>query len=121
MYVAEAVGLQFQFNSNMVVSSKQISSPIISTIFKVKNAFCSLSISFNKLFGISYFFDNSSYLKFVGKEKKRMETWRIEKEFYKCSSCNYEWDEVFERNIDLESRPKPKTKRLKERAPNDLF
>ena len=50
--------------SNWKISS----SPIISTIFKVKKALWLLSISFNKLSGTTYLLDSSSYLKFVGKE-----------------------------------------------------
>ena len=45
------------------------SSPIISTILRAKKAFCSLSINFNKFFGMSNLFANSSYLKLGGNIK----------------------------------------------------
>lgn len=72
---------------------------------------------------ITYYSDGETIKerKFVGKEKKRMETWRIEKDFFRCKSCGYEWDEVFNRNLDYDSRPKPTKKRLKEKAPSDLY
>lgn len=72
---------------------------------------------------ITYYSDGETIKdrKFVGKEKKRMENWRIEKEYYNCISCGFEWDEVFERNMDLQSRPKPTTKRVKEKPPKEEY
>ena len=52
-------------------------------------------------------------------EKKRMETWRIEKEHYKCGKCHHTWTKFFERNLDEHTRPKlQKTVRTHYKNPN---
>lgn len=56
--------------------------------------------------------------KYHGKEKTRMETWRTEKEYYECTSCGYNWDKLFERNLDIDNRPKPNIKKTKTKPPN---
>jgi magnesium-transporting ATPase (P-type) len=58
--------------------------------------------------------------KFYGKEKTKMETWRTEKEFYECQACNYKWDKLFERNLDINNRPKPNKIRTKFNPPNNF-
>jgi hypothetical protein len=57
-------------------------------------------------------------IKFHGKEKTKMETWRTHKEFYKCRVCGYKWDKVFETNLDEGNRPKPNKVRTKFNSPN---
>lgn len=39
-------------------------------------------------------------------EKKRMETWRVEKEHYKCRKCHHTWTKISKRNLDEDTRPK---------------
>jgi hypothetical protein len=56
--------------------------------------------------------------KYRGKEKTRMETWRTEKEYYECTSCGYNWDKIFERNLDKDNRPKPNIVRTKTKPPD---
>ncbi len=55
-----------------------------------------------------------------GKERTKMETWRIEKEFYKCEKCNHEWSRLFERNLDENNRPKPNIIRVKDYPPSPI-
>ena len=57
---------------------------------------------------------------FHGPLKTIMETYRIEKEYYKCLTCDYKWDETFERNLDEKNRPKPEIIRTNFRNPNDV-
>ena len=58
--------------------------------------------------------------RYTGKEKTRMETWRTEKEFYECTSCGHKWDKIFERNLDINSRPKPNIVRTRFKPPNNF-
>lgn len=58
--------------------------------------------------------------KYSGKEKIIMETWRTEKEFYECTSCHHKWDKIFERNLDIDNRPKPDIVRTRFKPPNSL-
>ena len=54
-------------------------------------------------------------------EKKRMETWRTEKEHYKCRKCHHIWAKIFERNLDESTRPKiHKTIMTRDRNPNEV-
>ncbi len=56
--------------------------------------------------------------KYHGKEKIKMETWRTEREFYECQSCGHKWDKIFERNLDINNRPKPNIIRTRFNPPN---
>jgi hypothetical protein len=56
--------------------------------------------------------------KYSGEEKIKMETWRTEKEFYNCTSCNHNWDKIFEKNLDIDNRPKPNKVRTRFNPPN---
>ncbi len=59
--------------------------------------------------------------KYSGKEKTKMETWRTEKEFYECKICSHKWDKIFERNLDIDNRPKPNIVRTKIKPPNPFI
>lgn len=59
--------------------------------------------------------------KYHGKQKTIMETWRTEKEFYECKACGHKWDELFERNLDIDNRPKPNTVRTKTKPPSPFI
>ena len=68
-----------------------------------------------------YYYSDGKTLKdrkFHGPEKKKMETWRTEKEFYECQSCNHKWDKIFERNFDINNRPKANKITTRFKAPN---
>ena len=68
---------------------------------------------------IYYYSDGSEKdKKFHGKEKTKIEIWRTEKEFYECQACGYKWDNIFERNLDKDNRPKPNIVRTKINPPN---
>jgi transposase-like protein len=55
-------------------------------------------------------------------EKTRIETWRTEKEHYQCEKCGYNWERIFERNLDEQTRPKiQKTIRTRFKNPNGVF
>lgn len=55
--------------------------------------------------------------KYTGSEKKRMETWRTEKEFYECTKCGHTWDKIVEKNLDEANRPKPNHVTTKTKLP----
>lgn len=64
--------------------------------------------------------DGSEKDRKYGKELVRMETWRLEKLFFKCYDCSHEWDEVEEKNLDKNSRPEPNTIRTNKRPPSQF-
>jgi len=69
---------------------------------------------------IYYYSDGSEKeRKFTGPIKTIMETIRTEKEFYECTSCGYKWDKIFERNLDIENRPKPNEVMTKIKPPEN--
>ena len=67
-----------------------------------------------------YYYSNGTEKdrKYSGKEKTKMETWRTEKEFYECESCGHKWNKIFERNLDIDNRPKPSKVTTRFKAPN---
>ena len=70
---------------------------------------------------IYYYSDGSvKERKFTGPLKTIMETIRIEKEYYECTSCHFKWDKIFERNLDIKNRPKPNEVRTKIKPPEDF-